>query len=94
MKLWVDDRREAPPGWVWAKTAPEAINHIATGEVEEISLDHDLGEEMNGHTVATYIEGAAHSGEVKKMKWRAHTDNPVGRQRIEQAMRNADEYWK
>lgn len=26
MKLWLDDERPAPEGWVWAKTANEAIH--------------------------------------------------------------------
>lgn len=43
MKLWLDDVRLPPEGWVWCKTAVEAIEVLATGEVEEASLDHDLG---------------------------------------------------
>lgn len=43
MKLWHDDVRPAPEGWVWARTNQEAMHYLATGEVAEISLDHDLG---------------------------------------------------
>lgn len=49
MKLWLDDVR--PPwkhgclGWTWAKTADEAIAFLATGQVQEASLDHDLAAE-------------------------------------------------
>jgi len=43
MKLWHDDIRPAPEGWVWARTNKEAMAHLETGDVEEISLDHDLG---------------------------------------------------
>jgi hypothetical protein len=28
MKLWLDDERPAPKGWVLAKTANEAIRHL------------------------------------------------------------------
>jgi hypothetical protein len=43
MKLWLDDRRLAPPGWTRAYTVADAQTYLATGEVEEASLDHDLG---------------------------------------------------
>jgi hypothetical protein len=48
MKLWLDDFREpwlytGEVDWVWAKTVEEAKTHLATGNVEVASLDHDLG---------------------------------------------------
>ncbi len=43
MRLWHDDIREAPEGWVVARTNAEAMHYLRTGEVTEISLDHDLG---------------------------------------------------
>lgn len=43
MRLWHDDVRPAPPGWVWARTNAAAMDYLRTGEVEEASLDHDLG---------------------------------------------------
>jgi NAD+-processing family protein with receiver domain len=43
LKIWHDDIRPAPPGWVWARTNHEAQILLETGSVEEISLDHDLG---------------------------------------------------
>jgi hypothetical protein len=42
-KLWLDDTRPAPEGWVHAKTVPEAIEVLRAGPVECASLDHDLG---------------------------------------------------
>lgn len=43
LRLWHDDIRPAPNGWVWARTNEEAKAVLRTGEVAEISLDHDLG---------------------------------------------------
>ena len=43
MKLYLDDVRECPQGWTLVKTAPEMIRCLESSEVEEISLDHDLG---------------------------------------------------
>ena len=45
MRLWHDDIREGPDGWVWARTNAEAKTYLATGTVEIASLDHDLGYE-------------------------------------------------
>lgn len=42
MLLWLDDLRPAPPGWVWAKTAREALKVLASGRVTYASLDCDL----------------------------------------------------
>lgn len=43
MKLWHDDVRPNPEGWVWARTNNEAKRILETESVDEISLDHDLG---------------------------------------------------
>ena len=59
MKLYLDDKRQTPPGWTRAYTAQETIDYLKTGEVEELSLDHDLGiEEIvgNGYMVLQWIE--------------------------------------
>jgi len=42
MKLYVDDLRKCPEGWELARTNTEAIRLLATGYVEEISIDHDI----------------------------------------------------
>lgn len=42
VKLWLDDVRPAPEGWVHAKSVKEAIEIMSTHRVEEMSLDHDL----------------------------------------------------
>lgn len=43
MKLWLDDVRPAPEGWVWVKTVDEAKKLLESGQVQQASLDHDLG---------------------------------------------------
>ena len=50
MKLWLDDIREAPEGWIWVKTPAEfwrALGHVKLSEVEAISFDNDLGENQS-----------------------------------------------
>ena len=90
MKLWLDDVREAPEGWVHVKTPEEAIEFLRSGEVEEISLDHDLGlatteSERTGNDVLVWLEQAVATG-----AWshavpliNVHSANPVGGRRME-----------
>lgn len=44
MKLFVDDIRPAPEGWMQARTVTEAIRTLARfgNEITDISLDHDI----------------------------------------------------
>lgn len=96
MKLFVDDLRPCPDGWVLAKTATEAISVLITGEVRELSLDHDLGEPESevgsGYQVVCWLEERAHAGD-----WRhvprviaIHSANPVGHQRMQAAIDNIE----
>ena len=48
MRIWFDDIRRAPDGWVWARTVEQAkekfkMAAILREVVTHISLDHDLG---------------------------------------------------
>ena len=44
MRLYIDDIRPAPEGWMQARTVTDAIKTIAQfgEEITEISLDHDI----------------------------------------------------
>ena len=42
LKIFVDDIRSAPEGWVRAKTITEAVRMLHEFNVSEISLDHDI----------------------------------------------------
>lgn len=95
MKLWLDDLRPAPEGWVHARTAEEAIAILEGGAVEEVSLDHDLGDEAagTGLDVAAWIEDAAVFGTIPRVRWAVHTSNPVGRHLLTAALENAERAW-
>lgn len=89
-KLWLDDIREAPEGWHHAKTADEAIKALEGGRYSEISLNHDLGPEEagTGYDVVKYLEEQFHTNPDFVMpKWAVHSANPVGRERMEQVLR-------
>ena len=80
MKLWLDDVREAPKGWVWAKTAQVAKDLLDSCEFEQISLDHDLGDEGcgTGYDVVCHLENKAYEGHPIPQIIEIHSANPVG----------------
>lgn len=43
VRLWHDDVRLPPDGWLWARRNEEAIEILTSRQVVECSLDHDLG---------------------------------------------------
>lgn len=47
MKLYIDDLRKCPEGWVLARTVTEAIRILATCDVEEVSIDHDISHRIS-----------------------------------------------
>ncbi len=96
VKLWLDDLRPAPEGWLHAYTAPDAIAALAAGGAQTISLDHDLGPDEGagtGYDVATWIEGGAADGTLARLTWAIHSANPVGRARMRAALESADRLW-
>jgi hypothetical protein len=67
MKLWLDDVRLPPEGWVWAKSYDEAVEILSNldEELTDASLDHDLAfagmtfEQMDALPQAVYMKGLA-----------------------------------
>lgn len=92
MKLWLDDVRNPAKfgriGWTWAKSYEEAIEALQTGQVEEISLDHDLGPmasigqpapgEKTGKDVVLFMQ----QHNIWPAKIFIHSVNPDGRKRM------------
>lgn len=60
MKVYLDDERQAPEGWYRVYWPEEAIALLNKGDVTEISLDHDLGDDAHGtgYDVVLWIEEA------------------------------------
>jgi len=90
IKVYLDDLRTPPDGWVLVKTAQEAIDLLITNDVEEISLDHDLGEEENGtgYDVITWLEKEVYENNFIPPIIHIHTANPVAREKMEAGTRN------
>jgi hypothetical protein len=94
MKIYLDDVRPAPKGWILVKTASEMINYLETSNVVEISLDHDLGIEETGYDVLLYIEKKVVLEGYKAPLIHIHTANPVARIKMMQARNNILQYSK
>ena len=94
----MDDERPAPAGWEQCRWPDEVIDLLKTGQVEEMSLDHDLGVFTDwdtgrntfptGYEVLVWLE--EHS-EVVVPKITIHTANPVARKRMEQVKEKLEE---
>ena len=91
MKIWLDDIRPAPEGYIWCKSVNSAKKVIesARGVISLLDIDHDLGD-------YAYDGGDG----IKLLDWlvetqrfypiRIHTMNPVGKENMIRLIRR---YW-
>lgn len=88
MKVYLDDERQTPEGWVRAYWPNEVIYYLESGQVTEISLDHDLGDDSrgDGYVVLKWLEEAVAINGFNPPKIRIHTSNPPARLRMTQAV--------
>lgn len=97
MKLWIDDERPAPEGWVQARTLIEALYYLYSMKesITDIALDHDLGHPnyRDADLVASLIENLAAEDYIGRIKWQILTNNPDGVKKIRAALQNADKWW-
>jgi len=89
--MWLDDNRKAPEGWLWVKSVDEAIQYCTVfgfDEIEEMSLDHDLGKDApTGYDFVKWMETqASMNNEDIPLMIFSHSMNPVGRKNIENAV--------
>lgn len=90
MKIYLDDiRNPKTDGWTVVRTAEDAIRFLDTGEVTEMSLDHDLGEGLKtGYDVVLYLEYKVHTDpDFVLPEVNVHSANPVGVRKMEFALR-------
>ena len=85
VKVYLDDERETPSGWTRVYWPDEAIALLETGEVTEISLDHDLGDDDRGtgYDVVVWLEEAVATRGFVPPAMRVHSANPAARLRME-----------
>jgi len=92
MKIWLDDVRPAPNGYVHAHSVKEAItliNHVPLYHIEEIDCDHDMGDYYkDGGDGINLLDYLLNTGNLIPIK--LHTMNPVGRANMQRML---DRYW-
>jgi hypothetical protein len=88
MRVFLDDLRPAPERWTLVRWPGEAIALLETGQVEELSLDHDLGDDERGtgYDVLLWIEEAVATRGFQPPRIRVHSANAAARKRMEQAI--------
>ena len=87
LKIWVDDVRPAPEGYVWLKSVNEVKKYLAdphilcSYEISLIDLDHDAGDYAKDGgdyvRILDYLEMVGYNGDL-----RIHSMNPVGVQNM------------
>src|SRR5262245_32504001 len=85
MRVYLDDERPTPPGWVSVRWPEEAIRLLESGQVAEISLDHDLGDDTRGtgYVVILWIEEAVATRGFVPPVIHLHTSNASARAKME-----------
>lgn len=93
MKVYLDDERETPEGWVRVYWPEEAIEMLKTGNVTELSLDHDLGNDDHGtgYDVVLWIEEAVIVNNFKPPIIKVHSANSSARHKMELGIKNINE---
>lgn len=110
MKVWLDDQPDIrgpnfpkEEGWIHTRWPEETIELLKTGQVEVLSLDHDLGEDVGytkprtGYDVMLWLEEQAKTNPqfVPPKHIQFHTNNAVGRQKMKiSAQQMYKAYWK
>ena len=96
MKIFLDDVRETPEGYVHCYWPSEVIELLKTNQVTELSLDHDLGDDSigTGYDVLTWLEEQVlcHSFTPPPVI-KVHSANPVAKQRMLSAIASIYNYW-
>jgi hypothetical protein len=92
MKVFLDDERNTPQGWVRVYSVQELIELMESSgnDIEELSLDHDLGTGMQtGYDFMLWLEREVYEGRITKIpSMDFHTANPFGRENMERALRS------
>ncbi len=85
MKVFLDDERATPKGWVRVYWPDEAIALLESNEVTEISLDHDLGDDERGtgYDVVVWVEEAVATRGFKPPIMTVHSANSSAREKME-----------
>ena len=91
MKIWVDDLREAPNGYVWCKSVGQTKQVIRAQElihepIEILDMDHDAGDyAFDGGDFIKILDWMEYTN--RNYPIRIHSMNPVGRENMRAIIR-------
>jgi hypothetical protein len=88
MKVYLDDERPAPSGWVRTFWPDETIDLLRSQDVAELSLDHDLGDDKRGtgYDVLLWLEQAVFDGLKPPARIVIHSANASAYLKMAQAI--------
>jgi hypothetical protein len=92
MRVYLDDERITPEGWVRAYWPSEVIALLESGNVVELSLDHDLGDDERGtgYDVVLWIEEAVAMRGFVPPKMAVHSANSSARDKMLAGIRSIE----
>ncbi len=93
MRVYLDDERATPDGWVRTFWPDEVIALLETGQVLELSLDHDLGDDERGtgYDVVLWIEEAVALNGFVPPKIAVHSANSSARDKMLAGIRSIEQ---
>ncbi len=94
MKVFLDDERPVPEGWVLARWPDEVITLLKTAHVTHISLDHDLGDDERGtgYDVVLWMEKAVATSDYVPPQITVHSANSSARQKMQAGIANIQKF--
>lgn len=91
MKLWIDDVREPPRGYVWCKSVGQTkqvirAEELRHGKIEILDMDHDAGDyAFDGGDFIKILDWMEFTN--RNYPIRIHSMNPVGRENMRAIIR-------
>jgi hypothetical protein len=92
LRVYLDDERPAPQGWLRVHWPSEAIALLQSGQVRGISLDHDLGDDERGtgYDVILWIEEAVALYAFVPPRIHVHSANASAREKMAAGIRSIE----
>lgn len=88
-KLYLDDLRPIPEGYIGVRSYAEFVTYITNNGLPDfISFDHDLGLEESGYDCAKWLVNHCLDHNFRLPKFDVHSQNPVGKQNILSLLQN------
>lgn len=78
-RLFIDDQRPIPAGWLGARTVSEAIAVLAVLPIREVSLDHDIIFPRSGSDLYQALSSETFKGVAYYIAQMPDADRPIVR---------------